>query len=564
MRLLPALLCMTTLWACTSPPPAPDLAEKAQRIEKVFETDEAYSVRRLDSTDIERFLLANPENLVDSGSIRDFYARRHYQYAWFVNDSLSQAAAAFFSLVNSADTAFREVADVRDRLAELVMSTDSGAAPVRCDSCQLQLELSLTAQFFRFADKRYGGVVGKDLRELDWFIPRRKKNFAQLLDSIASGRMDLSPIEPVHPQYALLKAQLKHYYELDTLATWEPLSLGEKKKLVPGDQAEWLPELRQRLVLLGDLSAPDSSLETSIAYDSLLVAGVKHFQQRHGLHPDGVIGNGVLAALNRTPKERVRTLLVNMERLRWVPERTAPDLLLVNIPEFKLHVYEADTEAWSMDVVVGNSATRTVIFSDTLSRIVFSPTWSVPVSIVRNEILPAMKKNPNYLSNKGMSIVGGSASLPSIVQKPGASNALGRVKFLFPNEYSIYFHDTPSKGGFAREKRAFSHGCIRLSEPQRFAEYLLRNDTAWTSASIKKAMFSEKETHVRLKEKRPVTIGYFTAWVDRQGLLHFRDDVYGHDERLAKELFIEPAPALLPGPPKAPTQALRSTGPWNS
>lgn len=538
MRRCLYFLCVPLIAACANEEPAPDPAQQAKEIQKVFETDEVYSVRTLQQADIDRFLAHHPEARIDSADIRRFYKRRNFQYAWFVNDSLSQAAAGFFNLVNGADTAFREVAGVRDRLAELMMSPDSGAVTAHCDSCQLQLEISLTAQFFRFADKRYGGVVGKDLRELDWFIPRRKKNYDQLLDSLTAGHMDLSPIEPVHPQYALLKAQLKRYYQLDTLVSWEPLSLGDKRKLLPGDTALWIPDLRQRLMVLGDLiSRGDSIVLTSTVYDSLTVEGLKNFQRRHGLHPDGVVGKGAVTALNRTPHERVRTLLVNMERLRWVPERTAPDLLLVNIPEFRLHVFEADTEAWSMDVVVGNSATRTVIFSDTLSRIVFSPTWSVPMSIVRNEILPEIAKDPGYLASKGMTITGGSAALPSIIQLPGAGNALGRVKFIFPNDHSIYFHDTPSKGGFAREKRDFSHGCIRLSEPRRLAEYLLRNDSIWPADSIKTAMFSGKERYVRLKEKRPVTICYFTAWVDRQGRLNFRDDVYGHDERLANELF---------------------------
>ncbi len=546
MRHTPILLLMVAFAACAdSAKPKPDIAEQAQEITEVFETPEAYSIRALDSLSIERFLATHQEYRMDSTDIREFYQRRHYQFAWFVNDSLSQAAAGFFSLVNSADTAYREVASVRDQLSELLLTTHlSRQDSLTCDSCQLQLELALTAQFFRFADKKYGGIVAKDLRELDWFIPRRKKNYAQLLDSIAAGHMDLSPVEPLHPQYAMLKAQLKHYHDLDTL-DWAPLSLGELKKLVPGDSVEWVPELRQRMMLLGDLVSDGGTITlNSMRYDSTLVLAVQHFQERHGLHPDGVIGNGVLGALNVTPQQRLRTLLVNMERLRWVPERVAPDLLLVNIPEFRMHVYEDGKVVWDMDVVVGNSATRTVIFSDTLKWVVFSPTWSVPASIVRNEILPGMKKNPNYLASKNMEIVGGTASFPMIRQKPGASNALGRVKFLFPNNYSIYFHDTPSKGGFAKEKRAFSHGCIRLSEPAKLAEYLLRNDSTWTADSVKTAMFKGKERYVRLKEKRPVTIGYFTSWVDGQGRLNFRDDVYGLDERLAQELFAEETFAL--------------------
>ncbi len=517
----------------------PDLVEETQRISTVFESEEAYSTRRLDSLDIERFLTAHPEFKQDTTGIRSFYQRRKYQYAWFVSDSLSQSAMAFFDLVNTGDTAFAAVKELRDRLSGLLLnSRTDGSGVAVCDSCRMQIELQLTAQFFSLADKKYSGVIGKDLRELDWFIPRRKKDLSRLIDSLVAGRMDLSPLEPIHPQYKLLKKQLRHFHVLDSLSDWVPLSLGTLRKLEPGQRAPMVPMMRERLVLLGDLAPSNDTLSMkSDTYDSTLVSGVQRFQERHGLHPDGVIGAGTVAAFNVTPGERLRTLLVNMERLRWVPEQSAPDLILVNIPEFRMHVFEDGNEVLAMDVVVGAVATRTVIFSDSLAQIVFSPTWTVPKSIVKGEILPAMAKYPNYLRRKGMEKIGGTASSPVIRQKPGAGNALGRVKFLFPNSYSIYFHDTPSKGGFAREKRAFSHGCIRLSRPTELAAYLLRNDTTWTSERIKEAMYREKEMYVRLPKKLPVTIGYFTAWIDPEGRLNFRDDVYGHDARLSEELF---------------------------
>ncbi|MBK9177114.1 MAG: L,D-transpeptidase family protein [Flavobacteriales bacterium] len=542
MRHLILLLGPALFASCSIPIEKPDIAEQAQAIEAVFETPAMYTVRSMDRASVARFLSAHPEYRVDSTGIAAFYARRNYQYAWFVNDSLSQSAAAFFNLVNSADTAFREVAFVRDRLSQLMMADQlPHADTLICDSCMQRLELSLTAQFFHYADKKYSGTVSKDLRELDWFIPRRKKNYDQLLDSLVAGRMDLSPVEPLHPQYPLLKAKLKDYHELES-APWPSLDLGDRRKIEPGDKADWLPAMRERLILLGDHPPlADSATRAGDYYDSTLVSAVQRFQERHGLHPDGVIGKGVLKQLNTSPTDRLRTLLVNMERLRWVPDQTAPDLLLVNIPEFRLHVYEADTIAWSMTVVVGAVATRTVIFSDSLSSIVFSPTWTVPQSIVRGEIMPALAKDPNYLKKKGMEVIGGTEKNPVIRQNPGAGNALGRVKFLFPNSYSIYFHDTPSKSSFAREIRAFSHGCIRLSEPQRFAEYLLRDDTTWTTKKIKEAMHNGTEQFVRLKKKRPVNIGYFTAWVDLHGRLQFRDDVYGHDVRLSNELFAPPA-----------------------
>ncbi len=301
-------------------------------------------------------------------------------------------------------------------------------------------------------------------------------------------------------------------------------------------------------MLLGDLRSEGDTVRLhDMRYDSAMTAAVKRFQLRHGLLPDGVIGPGVMAQLNVPPRDRLRTLLVNMERLRWVPPAYAPDVILVNIPEFRMHIFEGGRPAWSMDVVVGTSVTRTVIFSDTLKRIVFSPYWHVPASIVRGELLPALAKDPDHLRKKGMEVVGGTTALPMVRQRPGPGNALGRVKFLFPNSYSIYFHDTPSKGGFAREKRAFSHGCIRLSRPVELAEYLLRDDSTWTAGKIRQAMHANKETHVQLKphERRPVTIGYFTAWTDADGTLNFRDDVYGHDTKLAKELFVG-APVPVP------------------
>jgi len=547
MRLyIPSLLTFLLL-GCTEPIPEKSQAEESREIAQVFESPEPYTARTLDSAAIARYLEHHPASKGDSTAIFDFYKRRGYHYAWFVDDTLSHAALGFASLVHGTDKAYPAVSELSERLLQLI--EQPGTAEPGCDSCGQDLELALTAGFFHFANKEYGGTVGRDLRELDWFIPRTKKNYDQLIDSLAAGHMDLRAMEPVHPQYGLLKERLRKYVALDTLVSWDPLSLAERKKLEPGDSAGVIPDIRQRLMVLGDLvSGMDTIVLHSMRYDSTLLAAVQRFQERHNLLPDGVIGNSVIRALNVTPAQRVRTMLVNMERLRWVPEAYAPDLILVNIPEYRMRIYEGGREAWNMKVVVGNAATRTVIFSDTLSTIVFSPTWNVPTSIVRGEILPAIKKDPNYLAKKGMERIGGSDANPVIRQKPGAGNALGKVKFLFPNSYSIYFHDTPSKGAFARESRAFSHGCIRLNEPQRLAEYLLRNDTTWTKAKIEAAMNRKSETWVKLKEKRPVTIGYFTAWVGLDDRLYFCDDVYGHDAKLAAELFFDPTPAPKPVP----------------
>jgi murein L,D-transpeptidase YcbB/YkuD len=247
-----------------------------------------------------------------------------------------------------------------------------------------------------------------------------------------------------------------------------------------------------------------------------------------------------MRALNVSPAARMRAMLINMERLRWVAEAPAPNLLLVNIPEFRLHVFEQDSQVLAMDVVVGNRATSTVTFSDTMTQVVFSPSWAVPQSIVRKEILPAMARDPRYLAKHHMRITGGSRSEPAVREDPGATNPLGRVKFLFPNSYSIYMHDTPARSAFEREQRAASHGCIRLSNAGALARFLLRNDPEWPPDRIREAMASGRESFVKLAQPWPVEIVYFTAWVDPGGILQFRDDVYGHDATLAGELFAAP------------------------
>jgi murein L,D-transpeptidase YcbB/YkuD len=206
--------------------------------------------------------------------------------------------------------------------------------------------------------------------------------------------------------------------------------------------------------------------------------------------------------------------------------------MFVNIPQFKLVAMEKDSIVLSCNVVVGKATNKTVIFRGDMKYVVFSPYWNVPQSIINKEILPAMKRNPNYLAKHNMEYNGG-----KIRQKPGPDNSLGLVKFLFPNSFNIYLHDTPSKSLFKEDKRAFSHGCIRVSEPFELAKYLLRHDPSWTPEKIKGAMDSGKEQYVSLKNTVPVYLVYFTAFVDSKGKLNFRDDIYNRDQELKEMLF---------------------------
>lgn len=337
-------------------------------------------------------------------------------------------------------------------------------------------------------------------------------------------------IAGVNPDYDRLHKELNRYDEIQKNGGWKKIS-STKKKYQPGNSDNIISEIKQRLTASGDYNSKDMSPD----YSSELSASVKKVQRQFGFKEDGIIDPELIKELNVPVEKRIEQIQVNLERMRDLTAEPVGTRLVANIPEYKLHIYEGSNPVFEMVIVVGTQADKTVVFNDELTHIVFSPYWHVPESIVKEEILPAIASNPNYLSRNDMEQTGTENGLPVIRQRPGRKNALGLVKFVFPNNHKIYFHDTPSKSLFERRKRAFSHGCIRLAEPAKLAEYLLRNTPGWTPAKISSAMHSGKEQTVKLESPVPVNITYFTAWVDRDGLLHFREDIYGRDKQLAKK-----------------------------
>ncbi|HUM45549.1 MAG TPA: L,D-transpeptidase family protein [Chitinophagales bacterium] len=509
----------------------------------------------LDSVAVAGFFETHPEFINQSNQVWKFYTTRGYQFAWFNNDGMVEQAAHFMNmLVNYREEGITDSSVYHPRLQMLYDSLSGGSYIIHgVDAITSETELLLSASFFKYAQQIWGGIGEKEVKDADWFIKRKKLPYVAMLDSMLTNPEYFARQKPVYRQYDLLKTQLKKYYKLEKLPGWLPI-VADKKSYRPGDSSGIITTIRKRLYLLGDLSIPDT---TSEIYDDTLLAAVKNFQERHGLAVDGAIGASVISAMNIPLRQRIEQIIVNMERCRWVPVQLEGDYLAVNIPEYRLHVYEHDSLVWNCNVVVGSVNNQTVIFNGNMKYIVFSPYWNIPSSIIAKEILPAAKRNPGYIASHNMEVVSGSkvlspssiswsnysgANFPyTIRQKPGPNNSLGRVKFLFPNNYAIYLHDTPAKSLFNEPSRAFSHGCIRVGEPKRLAEYLLRNDSLWTPDKIAPAMNSNKETTVTLKTPVPVFIGYFTAWVDRKGQLNFRNDIYGHDARLGKMLFNNPS-----------------------
>ncbi|HRO47899.1 L,D-transpeptidase family protein [Agriterribacter sp.] len=494
----------------------------------------AYTQLFFDSIALEHYIQQQPFSDSIANRFRSFYNARNYQYAWFFNDGPAEQAYNFLNLQSDYISYSRDSSLYNPILQQVFDTLKAGGHFVPLsDTNRLKAELSLTSQFFRYAEKAYQGDSNLNSNDLKWYIPRKKINEVALLDSLIAHKGEkVASYEPVNIYYQRLKQKLLDYYAIEKKREWQPL-VTSRKKLELGDTAAVIAAVKQRLLLLQDMSSADTSW---LFTDSLKMA-VEKFQLRHGMQADGIIGAATLRKMNESPQAAIRKMLINMERMRWVPSEINSDYLLVNIPDFKLHVFENGSLSFSMNVVVGTTQHNTVVFSGDLKYVVFSPYWNVPASIVKNEIMPGMEKNKNYIARHNMEITGYSGTIPIVRQKPGPNNSLGKVKFLFPNSYNIYLHDTPQKSLFGETRRAFSHGCIRLNEPRKLAEFLLRNDSAWTASKITAAMNSGKEKYVTLKEPVKVFIGYFTAWVDSKGALNFRDDIYGHDARIAKKMF---------------------------
>ena len=384
-------------------------------------------------------------------------------------------------------------------------------------------------------DRVMGRTNPKDVLGMKYTLPYPNHPGFALLSVLEqdSGIYHLVHYYPKHSDYWKLKGLLYEAYSV-TEGSETMIDTTGIRKVKPGDTTGIVPLLAKRMVELG--LAPDTLMSiytNDSVYHKSLAKYIIEFQKMSNLTDDGIIGKSTLKILNASRNDKIDEIRANIERCRWLGIEPIKPYVRVNIPEFMLHVYTADQLAWSCNVVVGKTVHKTVIFSDNLKYIAFSPYWNVPQSIVKNELLKAMSKDRHYLQKNNMEITGYRDGLPEIRQKPGLLNSLGLVKFLFPNSFNIYLHDTPSKSLFNESERAFSHGCIRISEPFKLAQFLLRNDSSWDDKKITSAMHAGTERIVSLKEKTPVFIVYFTAFTDNEGRLNFRKDIYQRDGRLA-------------------------------
>ena len=490
----------------------------------------------IDSIEINNFLTKHAEYEKFKQQYSDFYKLRNYQCAWFDSSGMAEQAFNFMNLISNAVNVYNDSSLYNKNLATEVdaFKADTSALAIKTTPEIIATELKLTGQFFVYASKIYRGS-DINIQELGWFIPRKKLDLSVLLDSLVANKSNIQNAEiPLSDAYKKLLDFLPAYRKIDQSTTWDSIAY-PAKSLKTETSSPIIPAIKQRLFVLGDLSEND----TTDVFDSSLVTAVKNFQARMGLATDGVIGKTFIRQLNISPSKRIEQILVNLERLRWMPQINDSTSIIVNIPAYKMYVYDGGKLQFDMNVVVGAAATGTVIFTGDLKYIVFSPYWNIPPSIIKKEILPGIARNKNYLADHHMEIYGkNSGGLPAIRQLPGNDNALGHVKFLFPNNFDIYFHDTNARGAFNSSSRSLSHGCIRLSQPKKLAMYLLRDDsTKYNSQTVDSLMNLTKEKWVTLRKTVPVMISYYTAFVDANGKLNFRNDIYKHDSAMAAKLF---------------------------
>lgn len=481
-----------------------------------------------------------------------FYGARHFEPLWLTK--ADDGSIAFSPNAEKIIDVFK-ASELEGFRPSDYLTADLDVAAAGTDPAKLAaLETAFSSAAIRYAQDAFGGRISPLDVNKTWTIAPKRINEAEMLVKLAdSSEPDkvLLALSPTQPEFLGLKAALAKFY--DGAVMDAAITIPEGKLLKPGMQDERVTLLRQRL----DVPEPDipetagAAVTVDINYDEPLVAAVQAFQEGLGLNGDGVIGPATIAALNGGAATTKEDIVANMERWRWEPNDYGDFQVTVNIPEFRLWIMNEDQVHYTTRVVVGTPAHQTAVFNDEIEHIVVNPYWNVPASIATNEIKPHLMANPGYLQSQNMEMLyGGKVVNASAVdwtqtnitkfhirQRPGAGNALGRVKFLFPNQHDIYLHDTPSKSLFSRSFRAYSHGCVRVENPMDFAAALLALEPEMTAGTLE-AAFGDTERWFNLTTKIPVHISYFTLRVDPDGTIRSYGDVYGMNQRL-KELLAE-------------------------
>lgn len=479
----------------------------------------------------------------DNAAIRAFYEQRDFRPAWFVPGSDLESIRAMAKTIGKAH---EDGLDPQNYpMPALLASGMDGAS----EQERLEADIQLSETLTRYVRHAFAGQIDpRNFSKKEITIKPHYPDSIKALNDLTSSddpQALLAGYHPVHKGYLALRAEynrlrlVEHDDKLPMIPAGKSLKLGMKDK---------------RIALIRERLGVEGAKEQDNRYDKGLIKTVKDFQKQNGLVADGVVGPATLRILNGDHKGLLADMVANMERWRWLPRDLGDFHVFVNIPTFHVQVVKKGKKVHQTRVVVGKTKHKTPVFSDQMEYVVVNPYWNVPKSIASKELLPKIQANPaaffakrNYqvlASVKGRSEVIDpskldwskvSASDVRLRQTPGRRNALGNVKFMFPNQHAVYLHDTPSKSLFKRDYRAYSHGCVRVHNPMEFADVILSQTQSWNAARLKK-MIGGKESHINLDRKIPVHLAYFTTWIDEKGQLQLRSDLYGHNEKVKQML----------------------------
>jgi murein L,D-transpeptidase YcbB/YkuD len=488
--------------------------------------------------------------------VQDFYQASGYTPAWNRAGQPTPQALAIIELLKQADSQGMDPEDYdgsrwANRFARLQKPHEAAEDAI--------FDAALTVCLMRYISDLHIGKINPEHFKFGLSVEAKKYDLpAFLRERLVNGdvKTELAQIGPPFAGYRRTLEALQHYLQLAREDDGEKLPVSNKP-ITPGSPYDGIRRLTRLLRLLGDLPASTAVPGDSNLYQGALVDAVKRFQSRHGLKPDGRLDMQTLKNLNTPLSQRAEQLSLTLERWRWLPDRFTEPPIVINIPEFRLRAYDSSGNiVLTMNVIVGKAFRhKTPVFEKDMKFVVFRPYWNVPPSIQRSEIVPAVQKNRHYIAEKGFEVVtpGGQpvtsgaitnevlAQLRSgkleVRQKPGANNALGLVKLMFPNEHNVYLHGTPEPELFAQTRRDFSHGCIRVEKPAELAAWVLRDKPDWSLERVRAAMTSGRDNvQINLTNPVPVLILYGTAVIDPDGQVHLFDDIYGYDDELKEAL----------------------------
>ncbi|HLA56284.1 MAG TPA: L,D-transpeptidase family protein [Flavobacterium sp.] len=501
------------------------LAISTLSCKKNNDTDPEAGSTAVSNEKIDAFIVKYPEFGIYKPEFEALYKKHNNDYIWYDEDGRIVFADALYNKSRRiSEEGVSAKLPYEKKLADLF--DDNGKKP------DTDKELLISGMYFFYTHKVYEGVDKKKSRALGWYLPREKMSYVNYLDTLLADpdliRKDESEMIS---QYYNLKKGLLAYRAIRDKGGWNRIDM-EGKSLKPGSSSPAIVQIRKRLYATGELKSDSGSA----IFDSELADAIAAYRQKNNMKPEKDITPNLVNDLNVSVEQRIKTIIVNMERCRWIDPDIgeSKELVAVNIPSYTLRYIRDGKIALESGVVVGKQLNQTVVFSGKMSYLVFSPYWNIPESIIESEIKPGMKSDKKYLEKHDMEWNNG-----HVRQKPGEKNSLGLIKFMFPNSNNIYLHDSPAKSLYNKEDRAFSHGCVRVEKARELAVKILDGDKNWTLEKIDEAMHAGKESTYGLNRKIPVYIAYFTAWADENGNMSFYDDVYKRDDRLAHLLYTD-------------------------